>query len=86
MCFDPQRFALSPLMGPIMGPLLGGFVVNYSSWHALFWVIGAIGIPIWISQFIFLPGELMGMAMELEYRKAIRRKEAQSEGENPFIH
>ncbi len=30
-------------MGPVVAPLLGGFIIQFASWHAIFWVPVALG-------------------------------------------
>ena len=39
--------AIPGQMGPLMGPALGGWLVEYASWHWIFWInvpVGAVGI------------------------------------------
>lgn len=38
-------------IAPIGGPLLGGWMLKLSSWHAVFWLLAAIGIAIFVAVF-----------------------------------
>ncbi|MFC0820480.1 multidrug effflux MFS transporter [Moraxella marmotae] len=38
-------------IAPIIGPLVGGQIVKFSSWHAIFWLLVAIGIVLFFSLF-----------------------------------
>ncbi|MEW7311797.1 multidrug effflux MFS transporter [Buttiauxella gaviniae] len=44
-------------IAPIAGPLLGGQMIKITSWHAIFWLLGTIGIVMLISLF-WLPETL----------------------------
>ncbi|UOP00448.1 Bcr/CflA family efflux MFS transporter [Kingella potus] len=33
-------------VAPIIGPLLGGVLLKFSSWHAIFWLLAAVGIAL----------------------------------------
>ena len=38
-------------IAPIAGPFIGGLLVKYSTWHANFWLLAAIGVAIFIAVF-----------------------------------
>ncbi len=44
-------------VAPIIGPLIGGQIVRFSSWHAIFWLLSAIGGMMFISL-VWLPETL----------------------------
>ncbi len=44
-------------IAPIGGPLLGGWVLKFASWHAVFWLLAAIGVAIFMAVF-YLPETL----------------------------
>ncbi|KAJ9055874.1 Dityrosine transporter 1 [Entomophthora muscae] len=51
-------FMIGPLLGPVLGPPLGGLITHYLTWHAVFWVITALGIVSLISILFLLPETL----------------------------
>ncbi|ANR79378.1 Bcr/CflA family drug resistance efflux transporter [Kosakonia sacchari] len=44
-------------IAPIVGPLAGGQIIQITSWHAIFWLLGGIGALMFISLY-FLPETL----------------------------
>ncbi|MBS0846998.1 multidrug effflux MFS transporter [Citrobacter sp. JGM124] len=44
-------------IAPIIGPLLGGQMIKFTSWHAIFWLLAAIGIFMLLSLY-WLPETL----------------------------
>ncbi|PZR37035.1 MAG: Bcr/CflA family drug resistance efflux transporter [Azospira oryzae] len=44
-------------IAPIVGPLLGGQVIKFTSWHAIFWLLTAIGVLMLLSLY-WLPETL----------------------------
>ena len=43
---------------PILAPIAGGFVLNFSSWNAVFIILGIIGLIMFIAVTFFLPETL----------------------------
>ncbi|TQR17469.1 multidrug effflux MFS transporter [Psychrobacillus soli] len=43
---------------PILAPLAGGIVLNFTSWNAVFIILGIIGLIMFLSVLIFLPETL----------------------------
>ncbi|PIC98335.1 MULTISPECIES: multidrug effflux MFS transporter [unclassified Sporosarcina] len=43
---------------PILSPIIGGVVLNYSSWHTVFLLLGVIGLLMFLSTAFFLPDTL----------------------------
>ncbi len=44
-------------VAPIVGPLLGGQIIKFTTWHAIFWLLAAIGILMFFAIF-YLPETL----------------------------
>ncbi len=36
-------------IAPIVGPLLGGQIIKFSTWHSIFWLLGIIGVLMFLS-------------------------------------
>lgn len=43
---------------PILAPIVGGVVLNYASWQAVFFLLGVIGLLMFLSTACFLPDTL----------------------------
>ncbi|PID01631.1 MFS transporter [Sporosarcina sp. P2] len=43
---------------PILAPIVGGVVLNYASWQAVFFLLGVIGLLMFVSTACFLPDTL----------------------------
>ncbi len=53
-----SRLMLVMGAAPILAPTLGGFVLAWSRWQMIFWVIAAYGALCWVSVLRFLPETL----------------------------
>ncbi|MDL2338255.1 MAG: multidrug effflux MFS transporter [Pseudomonadota bacterium] len=45
-------------IAPAIAPLFGGFLFVHISWHAIFWLLTAIGVALWIANYRLLPESL----------------------------
>lgn len=57
----PKFIALLALVNgaaPILAPLAGGIVLNFTSWNAVFIILGVIGLIMFLSVLFFLPETL----------------------------
>lgn len=43
---------------PILAPISGGFILNFASWHAVFIILGIIGLIMFLAVTFFLPETL----------------------------
>ncbi|HQQ69729.1 MAG TPA: multidrug transporter subunit MdtD [Alicycliphilus sp.] len=48
--------AIPGLVGPLIGPTLGGWLVEYASWHWIFWVNVPVGVLGLVAARRFMPG------------------------------
>ena len=48
--------AIPGLVGPLIGPTLGGWLVQYASWHWIFWVNVPVGLLGLVAARRFMPG------------------------------
>jgi MFS family permease len=62
-------YYIFPLIGPAFGPIMGGFIVQYTTWHWMFYATSILSTIIQISGLFWLP-ETYGPTILL--RRAIR--------------
>ena len=45
-------------VAPAIAPMIGGWLLVHSNWHAIFWLLTAIGVLLWIANHQLLPETL----------------------------
>jgi len=45
-------------VAPAIAPMVGGWLLVHSNWHAIFWLLSAIGVALWVAIFRLLPETL----------------------------
>jgi DHA1 family bicyclomycin/chloramphenicol resistance-like MFS transporter len=43
---------------PAIAPMVGGWLLNHSSWHAIFWFLSGVGVVLWLAIYKLLPETL----------------------------
>ena len=43
---------------PAIAPMVGGWLLNHSSWHAIFWFLSGVGVMLWVAIYKLLPETL----------------------------
>jgi DHA1 family bicyclomycin/chloramphenicol resistance-like MFS transporter len=43
---------------PAIAPMVGGWLLNHSSWHAIFWFLSGVGVVLWVAIYKLLPETL----------------------------
>jgi len=45
-------------VAPAVAPIVGGFLFVHAGWHAVFWFLAAVGVVLWVSNWLLLPETL----------------------------
>src|SRR5690606_8879185 len=45
-------------VAPAIAPIIGGWLFVHADWHAIFWLLAAIGVLLWLGNWKFLPETL----------------------------
>jgi len=43
---------------PAIAPLIGGWLLIHANWHGIFWFLAAVGLALWVANFMLLPETL----------------------------
>ena len=51
-------------IAPAVAPLVGGFLFVHADWHAIFWLLVALGVALWLANWRWLPESLHAQARQ----------------------